>query len=68
MSIDGGAHLDGWTGDAAISFTIGAARREDTELIEAAERALRAGIRAPGAPVRPPGAPLSRPRAAPAGG
>ncbi|RCG20106.1 type I methionyl aminopeptidase [Sphaerisporangium album] len=46
VSIDCGARLDGWTGDAAISFTVGPARPGDAELIDAAERALRAGIAA----------------------
>ncbi|NGN67551.1 type I methionyl aminopeptidase [Streptomyces sp. A7024] len=46
VSIDCGATLDGWTGDAAISFTVGTARPEDTELIEATRRALDAGIAA----------------------
>ncbi|GII61161.1 methionine aminopeptidase [Sphaerisporangium krabiense] len=46
VSVDCGARLDGWTGDAAISFTVGPARPGDAELIDAAERALRAGIAA----------------------
>ncbi|GAA3819218.1 type I methionyl aminopeptidase [Sphaerisporangium flaviroseum] len=46
VSIDCGARLDGWTGDSAISFTVGPARPEDAELIETTERALRAGIAA----------------------
>ncbi|MEU8267996.1 type I methionyl aminopeptidase [Sphaerisporangium sp. NPDC049002] len=46
VSIDCGARLDGWTGDSAISFTVGPARPQDTRLIEATERALRAGIEA----------------------
>lgn len=44
VSIDFGAVLDGWTADAAISFTIGPARPADARLIEAANSALRAGI------------------------
>jgi methionyl aminopeptidase len=46
VSIDCGATLDGWTGDAAISFTVGQPRRADVRLIEAAEVALQAGIAA----------------------
>lgn len=46
VSIDCGAHLDGWCGDAAISFTVGKAADEDRQLIAAAERALAAGIAA----------------------
>lgn len=44
VSIDIGATLDGWTGDAAISFVVGQADPADLELIATAERALRAGI------------------------
>ncbi|MFC4535784.1 type I methionyl aminopeptidase [Sphaerisporangium dianthi] len=46
VSIDCGAELDGWTGDAAISFTVGTPRPADLELISTAERALAAGIAA----------------------
>jgi methionyl aminopeptidase len=46
VSIDCGAHLDGWCGDSAISFTVGAATPDDTALVEATERALAAGIAA----------------------
>jgi methionyl aminopeptidase len=46
LSIDCGAHLDGWTGDAAITFTLGTPRPGDEVLIETTERALRAGIAA----------------------
>ena len=46
LSVDFGATLDGWTGDAAISFTVGAPRPADLKLIETAEEALAAGIRA----------------------
>ncbi len=51
LSIDCGAELDGWTGDAAVSFTIGRPTDEDRRLIETAEAALAAGIAAarPGA-------------------
>ncbi|MEV6108905.1 type I methionyl aminopeptidase [Streptomyces sp. NPDC051940] len=44
VSIDCGAHLDGWTGDSAISFTVGTPRPADAALIEATQRALDAGI------------------------
>ncbi|MER7763837.1 type I methionyl aminopeptidase [Streptomyces sp. NPDC097619] len=46
VSIDCGAVLDGWVGDAAVSFTVGAGRPEDLALIRTAEEALRAGIAA----------------------
>jgi methionyl aminopeptidase len=46
ISIDFGATLNGWTGDSAISLTVGTARPEDIRLITAAERALEAGIAA----------------------
>jgi methionyl aminopeptidase len=46
ISIDFGATLNGWTGDSAISLTVGAPRPEDIKLIDAAERALAAGIAA----------------------
>lgn len=46
LSVDCGAHLDGWTGDAAITFGIGACSPEDLALIEATEQALAAGIAA----------------------
>ncbi|KJS53598.1 methionine aminopeptidase [Streptomyces rubellomurinus subsp. indigoferus] len=46
VSIDCGAVLDGWAGDAAVSFTVGTARPEDTALIADARRALEAGIAA----------------------
>jgi methionyl aminopeptidase len=44
LSIDFGATLNGWTGDAAISLTVGTPRPGDLRLIETAERALAAGI------------------------
>jgi len=44
VSIDFGATLDGWTGDSAISFTVGTPRPADLRLIDAAERALSAAI------------------------
>jgi len=46
VSIDCGAELGGWTGDAAISFTVGKADAADLLLIETAEKALAAGIAA----------------------
>ncbi len=46
VSIDCGAELDGWTGDAAISFTVGTADEADLALIETAEKALAAGVAA----------------------
>ncbi|MBW5481931.1 type I methionyl aminopeptidase [Streptomyces bambusae] len=44
VSIDCGARLGGWVGDAAVSFTVGRARPADLRLIGAAEAALAAGI------------------------
>jgi methionyl aminopeptidase len=51
LSVDCGATLDGWTGDAAISFCIGRSSTTDTRLLERTEAALQAGIAAaqPGA-------------------
>lgn len=46
LSVDCGATLDGWTGDAAISLTVGRAREADTALIETTRAALAAGIAA----------------------
>jgi methionyl aminopeptidase len=46
LSVDCGATLEGWTGDAAISFSVGSAPAEDAHLIERTEAALRAGIAA----------------------
>ena len=46
LSVDCGATLNGWTGDAAISFTVGRPRPSDARLIETAEAALAAGISA----------------------
>jgi methionyl aminopeptidase len=46
VSIDCGATLDGWTGDAAISFIVGEPDRTDTRLIDTAYAALDAGIAA----------------------
>jgi methionyl aminopeptidase len=44
VSIDFGAELDGWTGDAAISFIVGTPDPADETLIESTEKALAAGI------------------------
>lgn len=46
VSIDCGAVLGGWAGDAAISFTVGTPRPADVALITATQRALDAGIAA----------------------
>lgn len=51
LSIDCGAAIDGWHGDAAVSFVVGAADPADLALIAATDQALAAGIAAaqPGA-------------------
>ncbi|KNB52370.1 type I methionyl aminopeptidase [Streptomyces caatingaensis] len=46
VSVDCGARLDGWTGDAAISFIVGTPRPADVALVDATRRALDAGIAA----------------------
>src|SRR5499427_4320936 len=46
VSIDFGAELDGWTGDAAISFIVGTPDPADEALIESTEKALASGIAA----------------------
>src|SRR5580693_1307181 len=46
LSVDAGATLDGWVGDAAISFSVGAPANGDAKLISATEAALAAGIAA----------------------
>lgn len=46
VSIDCGAYVDGWCGDAAISFIVGEADPADTALIAATDAALQRGIRA----------------------
>lgn len=46
VSVDCGAEVGGWTGDAAVSFTVGVPRPADLALIAAAQRALDAGIAA----------------------
>ncbi|KIZ13667.1 type I methionyl aminopeptidase [Streptomyces natalensis] len=51
VSIDCGAVVEGWAGDAAVSFCVGTARPEDVRLMDVTRRALEAGIAAavPGA-------------------
>jgi methionyl aminopeptidase len=44
VSIDFGAILDGWVGDAARSFVVGTPREDDLRLIERTAAALQAGI------------------------
>jgi methionyl aminopeptidase len=51
ISIDCGAIVDGWHGDAAVTVGVGTITEEHAKLIEATERALWAGIGA----VRPGG-------------
>ncbi|QRY51671.1 type I methionyl aminopeptidase [Mycolicibacterium septicum] len=46
VSVDFGAILNGWCGDAARSFVIGTPRAADSALIEATDAALAAGIAA----------------------
>jgi methionyl aminopeptidase len=46
LSVDAGATLDGWVGDAAISFTIGEPSEADARLISVTEAALAEGIAA----------------------
>src|SRR6201995_4380780 len=46
LSVDAGATLDGWVGDAAVSFSVGTPADGDAELIAATEAALAAGIAA----------------------
>ena len=49
LSIDCGAQVAGWNGDAAVSFVVGgpeAAMEADLQLIEATEQALWAGVAA----------------------
>lgn len=46
VSIDSGAYIDGWHGDAAISFVVGTPDPADLELIATTERGLAAGIAA----------------------
>lgn len=53
LSVDCGATLDGWTGDAAVSFCVGHTGPADARLLERTEAALLAGIAAarPGATI-----------------
>jgi methionyl aminopeptidase len=44
LSVDCGATLDGWTGDAAISFCVGSTSDADARLLERTEHALQAAI------------------------
>jgi methionyl aminopeptidase len=46
VSVDCGARLAGWSGDAAISFVVGETDPADADLVDATEEALRAGIAA----------------------
>jgi methionyl aminopeptidase len=46
VSVDFGATLQGWCGDAARSFIVGTPRPQDAALIEATDAALAAGIAA----------------------
>ncbi|MFC9228642.1 type I methionyl aminopeptidase [Streptomyces decoyicus] len=46
VSIDCGALVDGWAGDAALSFAVGTARPEDQRLMDTTRQALEAGIAA----------------------
>lgn len=46
VSVDCGAQLDGWTGDAATSFCVGTAHPADVALLTTAQQALEAGIAA----------------------
>ncbi len=46
LSVDCGAFLEGWCGDAAVSFVVGTADPEDQDLVEATEAALARGINA----------------------
>ena len=46
VSIDCGAELEGWTGDAAVTFIVGTPRPADLALVKATREALDAGIAA----------------------
>ena len=46
LSVDCGAVLDGWAGDAAVSFVVGTTTVADQNLLTATLQALAAGIRA----------------------
>jgi len=51
LSVDCGAVIDGWNGDAAVTLHIGGATEQDLRLVQATEEALAAGVAAaaPGA-------------------
>lgn len=44
LSVDCGARVDGWCGDAAITFSVGSARPEDVTLLETTQQGLEDGI------------------------
>src|SRR5690349_8573305 len=46
VGLDFAAEVDGWVTDSAITVPVGTPRREDTRMIEVAQRALEAGIAA----------------------
>ncbi len=46
LSVDAGAVLDGWVGDAAMTYPIGTPAPADLALVDTTERALAAGIAA----------------------
>jgi methionyl aminopeptidase len=46
VSLDAGAIYEGWHGDAAVTFAVGEISAETGRLLEATQRALRAGIEA----------------------
>lgn len=46
LSVDAGAHIDGWHADGAISFIVGNPAPDDLQLIATNEEALAAGIAA----------------------
>ncbi|WP_166350022.1 type I methionyl aminopeptidase [Phytoactinopolyspora limicola] len=62
LSVDCGAHVDGWHADAAVSFVVGHPHPQDLDLIDATERMLAAGIDAaqPGARMGDIGHAMSR--------
>src|ERR1019366_9080997 len=62
VSIDCGAELAGWTGDAAISFIVGTPRPADQRLVASAQDALTAAIAAavPGASLGDISTPVGR--------
>jgi methionyl aminopeptidase len=64
ISIDCGAIVDGWHGDAAITVGVGRPSRRVAALVEATEASLAAGIAAmtPGARLADIGAPCKPPR------